>query len=170
MHGSDKSEINFRTARVEDGARLLQLVRDTDVLEPNSGYAYLLLCTHFADTVLLAERGDALVGFVAAYRPPKHPGTVFVWQIGVLADARGEGLGLRLLHRLVQLPGCRDVTHLEATVAASNTVSSRLFQSFARSMNAACEISEGFRADHFGTSIHEAEDLYRIGPLRRVQE
>ncbi len=157
----------IRNPVVEDGSAVWQLVCQSGALEPNTCYAYLLLCSHFAATCLVAERGAEICGFVGAYRPPSQPRTVFVWQIGVRREARGEGLGKRLLHGLVALPSCRDVTHLEATVAPSNVPSQRLFRGFARDLGARCEVGRGFDRTHFGPLGHESEDLYRIGPLRR---
>lgn len=143
------------------------LVRATKVLEPNTCYAYLLLATHFSDTCLVAESDGQLVGFVAAYCPPTKPGVVFVWQIGVGQEARGQGLGKRLLHHLVGLPSCQAVTHLEATIATSNEASMRLFSGFARERDVPCERSRGFEPADFGQPGHEAEELFRIGPIRR---
>jgi|SRR5690606_2653978 len=160
------ASLTLRTATRADGARIWQLVEESGVLEPNTCYAYLLLSSHFADTCVVAERDGQLLGFVAAYRPPTHPTSVFVWQIGVRAEARGLGLGKRLLHALVALPGCRDVSHLEATVAPSNIPSQRLFEGFAREQGVPCERSRGFVAEDFGGLDHEAEPLLRIGPLQ----
>ena len=167
----------FRAPTVDDGAQMHALVKDSGVLEPNTCYAYLLLATHFADTCLVAMEGDRMLGFVAAYRPPSHPEAVFVWQIGVRAEARGRGLAKRLLHELVERPACAEVTHLEATVDPANEPSCRLFRAFARERGVPCDVSPGFAPHHFttkhfaphhkGPAEHPPEDLHRIGPLRR---
>lgn len=158
--------ITIRPPSVADGAAIWAFVSANQVLEPNTCYAYLLLATHFADTCLVAESGDQLVGFVAAYIPPTKPDAIFVWQIGVDAAARGQGLGTRLLHQLVTLPDCQKVTHMEATVAVSNEPSQRLFSRFARERAVPCKRCRGFVAADFGSLDHEAEELFRIGPLR----
>ncbi|MFT5429400.1 MAG: L-2,4-diaminobutyric acid acetyltransferase [Myxococcota bacterium] len=163
----DSSHIHVRHPSVSDGAAIWELVGSTQVLEPNTCYAYLLLATHFADTCLVAESDGHLIGFVAAYRPPTKPGVVFVWQIGVSHVARGRGLAKRLLHDLVDLPACEAVTHLEATVAATNEPSLRLFSGFARERGVPCERGRGFEAADFSPLTHESEALLRIGPLRR---
>lgn len=107
------------------------------------------------------------MAFVAAYRPPTRPETLFVWQIGVDGSARRCGLGRRLLDQLLQLPACAGVTHLEATVTPSNTASRRLLESFARTRGVECifDASAGFPATLFGGAGHEQEDRVRIGPL-----
>ncbi|PRQ03005.1 L-2,4-diaminobutyric acid acetyltransferase [Enhygromyxa salina] len=161
------SELSLRRPRVADGAAIWALVRESGVLEPNTCYAYLLLSTHFAGTCVVAERDGELVGFALGYRPPTRPEAVFVWQIGVRADARGAGLGKRLLHQLVELPDAADATFLEATVGTSNQASARLFLGFARERGVACERAPGFESADFGPLEHEPEPLYRIGPLRK---
>ena len=152
---------------MEDGASVWKLACDSGVLEANSCYAYLLLCTDFADTCLIVERDRELLGFVVAYRPPSNPDSVFVWQIAIRDDARGQGLGQRLLGALVELPGCEGITALEATVGRSNLASHRLFRAFARERGAGCEVTEGFTRAHFGSLAHEEEDRFRIGPLQK---
>lgn len=163
--------VALRGARATDAAAMWALVHETGALEPNTPYAYLLLCTHFADTTVVATRDDgALIGFVAAYRPPVKPDVVFVWQIGVAPAARGAGLGKRLLRALIALPGCADVRALEATVMPSNTASRELFRAFARTLGVHCTRRPGFPADLFprvpgDAAPHEAEELFHIGPL-----
>lgn len=162
----------FRAPTLSDAAPLWALVRATGVLEPNSAYAYLLLSTHFASTGMVAERDGRLVGFVSAYVPPSRPDAVFVWQIGVHPDAQGAGLGRRMLLELLARPACASAKYLEATVGVSNRASERLFRSVARILETGCEVTPWFLPEHFpasesGATAHEAEPLYRIGPLRR---
>ena len=157
----------IRRPRLEDAAAIWRLASESRVLEQNSCYAYLLLCQHFGDTCLIAEKNDQLVAFVAAYRPPTNPDVVFVWQIGVHGSERGKGLGSALLDRLVKRPACSDVRYLEATVSPSNGASERLFSGFARRHSTSLERTMGFSHELFAGTEHEDEELFRIGPLRR---
>jgi L-2,4-diaminobutyric acid acetyltransferase len=154
----------LRTPAREDGAAVWQLVGDTGGLEQNSAYAYLLLCTHFRDTCVVAERDGALLGCVLAYRPPREPDCVFVWQVGVAPAARGQGLGGDMLDAVVDLPACRDVQFMTASVAANNRASRALFAGFARRRNAALTEQAFLPAECFPNS-HAAEPLLKIGPL-----
>lgn len=135
------------------------------MLELNSCYAYLLFCSDFRDTCVVAEEAGRLAGFVIAYRPPRRPGSVFVWQVGVSPHFRKRGIGVRLLRHLVMLPSCREVEYLEATVAPSNVASRRLFESVARQLGATLRTESGFESSDFGAESHEKEELVRIGPL-----
>jgi len=141
-----------------------RLVDETGGLELNTGYAYVLLCDHFAATTIVAESDGQLVGFVAAYVPPSRHDTVFVWQVGVHPDARGQGIASSLLDALIGCDACRSVQALEATVSPSNAASRRLFESFAERHGAPFAWSDGYPATHFA-GTHEPENLIRIGPV-----
>lgn len=156
-------DVTLRPPRRGDGARLHAFVERSS-LETNSRYAYLLLGRHFRDTCVLAEHEGELVGFVAAYRLPRRPDTLFVWQVGVAEVARGQGLGLRMLTTLVCRADAPVVRCLEATVEAGNRASQRLFAALARELRTTCTTARGFTAEEFGDQDHDDEVLHRVGP------
>lgn len=164
MDDADKPSIVVRGATPADGKHVWRLVGDSEALEQNTAYAYLLLCDHFGDTSVVAERDGEIVGMVMAYRPPREPNAVFVWQVGVDKSARGQGLASRLLDAVVRLPGCRGVDTMLATVAPSNEASRALFGAFARRHDAPETERAGFTPDLF-PGDHEAEPELRIGPF-----
>src|SRR5699024_4570510 len=92
-----EAEITFREPDKHDGAAIAQLVRDTNVLDVNSVYAYLLIGEHFGRTSVYAEIDGQCAGFISAYCPPDKPETVFVWQVGVAEAGRGRGMATRML-------------------------------------------------------------------------
>lgn len=154
--------MKIRRPCAEDGARVWQLVQSSGVLDCNSSYVYLLLCTHFADTCAVAEEGDDLLGFVTGYRLPDKPQTWFVWQVAVSATARGRGLGKRLLRTV--LARHEDIRAVEATVSPSNHASRALFTSLARDLGVPLREGRGFASPLFPDS-HEDEPMLRIGPV-----
>lgn len=162
------ASVGYRTPRPEDGRAVHGLVREGGGLELNTGYAYVLLCDHFAETTVLAETDGELVGFVAAYVPPTKPEAVFVWQVGVHPKSRGLGVASSLLDALLAREACREVAFLEATVSPSNAASRRLFESFAQRHGASFTWADGYPATHFD-GPHEPENLIRVGPLRSVK-
>ncbi|MEZ6095241.1 MAG: diaminobutyrate acetyltransferase [Pirellulaceae bacterium] len=155
----------FSNPAISDGRFIYDLVVQSNVLDVNSRYAYLLWCSEFGQHSIVCTKGKTLVGFVNAFRPPDRQDHLFVWQIAVDERMRGMGLGLRLLCELVDLPANRDIRFLDAHVGESNEASAKLFTSFANRKVApmACEI--GFSAADFGPECHEQEWLYRIGPF-----
>lgn len=168
----EKPEVFFRSATTEDGARMWSFVKEHGVLELNSAYCYMLMTTHFGGHCAIAETSATsdgegkrkLVGFVLSYRPPQKPEELFVWQIGVHPDMRGRGLAKRMLHQLLTQPANRGVQYITASVATDNEPSRALFRGFARETNVECEESEFFTTEMFPQG-HEAEDLFRIGPM-----
>ena len=160
-----ETDLVLRTPTAEDAVAVYDLVRRCGALEPNTAYAYLLLCTDFAGTCIVAELQGRVIGCVLGYRPPDRPDTVFVWQVGVDVEARGQGLASRLVNALVDTDACSGVRWLEATVAPSNAASMRLFRGVARRRNVECYEEPRFEPHHFPESAHEAEHRLRIGPF-----
>jgi L-2,4-diaminobutyric acid acetyltransferase len=136
-------------------------------LDSNSPYAYLLLCSHFAATGLVARRGGELAGFALGYQRPDDTATAFVWQIAVAEGARGCGLGRTLLDRwFARCAGALHTPFLEATVTPSNTASRALFSDFAAKRGAALKVDVAFPSALFPEApTHEAEFGFRIGPM-----
>ena len=150
---------------IRDGKAVHALVAACKPLDLNSTYAYLLLSEHFAGTCVLARQDGRAVGFVSAYVPPERGETIFVWQVAVAADARGQGLARRMLQELLARPAVRGCRFLETTVTPSNAPSTRLFRGLARELGAPLEEKPMFQEEDFGAERHEAETLFRVGPF-----
>lgn len=159
----------LRAPKLEDAPHIWNLVDACKPLDLNSRYAYALLCHHFAETCVVAEWDSRLVGFLSAYRPPTTKDVIFVWQVAVHSDARGQGLGGRLLDELVRRPACEGVSYLETTVTPTNSPSLALFRSFAEKLDAHIGKAGLFPNTVFGETDHEEEVLYRIGPFDRIK-
>jgi len=157
---------NIRAANLNDGPSIWRLARDSGALDTNSCYAYLLLCSDFCDTCFVAYDGDQLAGFVVGYVPPQRPDVVFIWQIGVATDYRGQGLGRELLSRLVDHAAADGARYLEATVTPSNRASQRLFRSLADRRGWELTVNRHFDDELFPEVQHEQEFLIRIGPFK----
>ncbi|MDY7079590.1 MAG: diaminobutyrate acetyltransferase [Chloroflexota bacterium] len=165
MNKADIDAINIRNPNVNDGARIWNLVHDSKPLDLNSPYLYLLLCQHYYETCLVAEKDAELLGFVAAYIPPKSPDVLFVWQVAVHSCARQQGLAKALLHTLIRQDRCQNIKYIEVTIAPSNQASKNLFLSFARELNVDCKQTAFFMKEFFPEGQkHEEEILFQIGP------
>lgn len=153
----------FRHPTLADAGRLWLIARDSRALDVNPSYAYLLWCRDFACTSLVAELDGVVVGFVSGYRRPDAPEVLMVWQVAVEASAQGCGIASGLIHALINAAeGC---TALETTITDDNEVSQRLFRSVASSRGAGLRTEPLFNTELFPDG-HDAERLYRIGPLR----
>ncbi|MQA62560.1 MAG: diaminobutyrate acetyltransferase [Actinophytocola sp.] len=147
-----------------DGAALWRIARDSQKLDLNSSYAYLLWCQDFADTSVIARLDGLPVGFIIGYRKQSASDTAVVWQVAVDAAARGRGLGGRMLDSMYADLLDTGVRYLETTITPDNEASIAVFSSFADRWQTRLVRSDLFTVDDFPDG-HEQEDLYRIGPL-----
>jgi len=158
--------IVFRHPTTQDGQYFWELAKASGTLDVNSPYHYLIMCRHFGNTCLAAEKQGEVVGFVTAYIPPDAPDTLFVWQVAVNGKERGQGLGLHLLINLFKKMKSLNVKHLDATITPSNHASINLFTAAARELDAPFEFEkEFFSAADFGKNTHAPELLFHIGPI-----
>src|SRR4051812_21947835 len=83
--------LEIATPRVEDGAAIWRIARDSEVLDLNSSYSYLLWCRDFAATSVVARGSDGEpVAFVTGYVRPDRPEALVVWQVAVDHAHRGR--------------------------------------------------------------------------------
>lgn len=159
------SQILFREPRDLDGPAVSDLISACPPLDRNSRYCNLLQCTDFADTCIVAERAGELVGWISGYRLPKDPSTLFVWQVAVHADARGEALGKRMLLSLRERLAGSGVEAMRTTVTKDNHASRAMFRSVASSLGADLSERPHFDADRHFDGAHEGEQLIEIRPF-----
>jgi L-2,4-diaminobutyric acid acetyltransferase len=164
-----ENRVGVGLPRVCDGAGIHRLVAACEPLDLNSTYAYLLLCRHFAETCVRAEKEGQTVGFVSAYRLPLREDVIFVWQVAVSARLRGQGLARQMLHELLARPAVHGCRYLETTVSPSNEPSLKLFHRLARELGAPVAQQAFFNEEDFGSEQHESETLIRIGPFGHNQ-
>jgi diaminobutyrate acetyltransferase len=105
------------------------------------------------------------MGWISAYRPPARPHELFVWQVAVSKEARGQGLGGRMLDSLLARPAARGVTAITTTVTPNNDASLAMFRSLARRRDAPLERSPRFDERIHFADAHATEWEIRIGPF-----
>lgn len=151
-----------RSPELSDGGGMWRVARDSQTLDLNSSYTYLLFARDFAATSRVAVQDGEVVGFVMGYLRPEASDRLFVWQIAVDASQRGKGVAARLLDALLaDLP---QVRHLETTITEDNAASQRLFASLAERHGAEHAIEPLMTAEDF-PDAHDAEHLHVIGAL-----
>lgn len=156
--------VRYRHPSPDDGAAMYHLA-DVVGLDLNSPYAYVMWGDLFSGTSIVAEDAGSgrVVGFVTGCSVPDRPDTLFVWQVGVDPAARGRGIAATMIDRLVERTGA---THVEATVTPDNAASSQLFRSVGTRHGAPVQERTIYDEAMFPGG-HEAEVLFRIGPLQR---
>ncbi len=151
---------NVTIADIKDVYKLLTANRPYVGL--NSRYTYFLLAKDFSDTCVVALDGDRIIAFSSGYIPPKRPDTFFNWETVVHKDYRGNGLQRNLLLHQIKMVGA---TYFEGTVNPSNEASKNNFLTITRLLHAEHHERILFSEKDFGNDGHEAEVLYRIGPI-----
>ena len=168
MENNQKS-IVFRKPSLADAAGVRRLIADSPPLDMNSLYCYLLICTHFYDTSVIAENDKGIAGFISGYLSPSVDHTLFIWQVVVAKESQKQGLAKAMLEAILSRHHKIPIRYLETTVNPTNKASRSLFYSLAQSLNADCKESVLFSETDFGGEAHEDEILYRIGPFDTTQ-
>lgn len=163
----DENTIQLISPLSTHGFSVSQLVASCPPLDNNSIYCNLLQCSHFSDTSVAALRNNELVGFVSGYRIPARPQTLFVWQVAVSEDVRGQGLATRMIEEIIGRSACKDIRFIETTITPDNQGSWRLFRALAERLDSTLSESLMFdRNDHF-QGLHDSEVLVKIGPFQQ---
>lgn len=164
----DAEEPRTRTPRLRkpvarDGAEIWELVRRCKPLDENSMYCNLVQAEHFRDTCVIAEDPDtgALLGWISGHLIP-GAGALFVWQVAVSPEGRGQGLGCRMLAELVSRPECGDAQEMRTTITRDNQASWALFRSFARNIGGTLNEAPHFERDVHFDGRHATEHLVTI--------
>lgn len=160
-----KNEIKISKPSKKQGKKIYELVRSTKVLDVNSEYLYLLQTTHFRDICSVATYEDKVIGFVSGYMIPNEPNTLFIWQVAVDSEFRGNDLARRLIMDIIQRKEL-NVNYLHTTVSPSNNSSIRVFEKVAAYYETKM-ISETFIEVSDFIDEHEEEVLYKIGPFQK---
>ncbi len=148
-----------------------RIARDSQTLDLNSSYAYVLYARDFADTCRIAFVDGRPAGFVLGYRRPNDESCLFIWQVAVDADSRGLGLAGRMLDDLLHDDSIDPpVRTIHTTITDDNIASQNTFRSLAKRWgDAPVAVTALFETEHLGLSepggeVHDPERLYEIGP------
>lgn len=166
MRKLEKTQVKFRTPVVQDGQAMWKLAKESQSLDLNSAYSYLMLCEMFKETCCIAEHENRAVGFVSGFHKPLERDTLFIWQIAVSKSLQGQGIARMMLRQLLARDENSGVRYIEASVGPDNLASRKLFLGLAAELGAECALTELFKAELFPDSnTHADEILFRIGPI-----
>lgn len=157
------AQLQLRIPEMTDGVDVQRLVHACPPLDHNSTYVYLLLCSHFSQSCVVAHLNNELIGFISAYLHPQKNNTLFVWQVAVHEKARGLGVAAQMLEHLLARPALQPIHYVETTVDPENAASRRLFEKLAKSHKVQITESLFLQPEHFLTP--QVEPLLSIGPL-----
>jgi len=161
----ETNTFNFRIPEINDSPEVYSLIKNTPPLDLNSEYCYMLQCSYFKNNSIIAESESIIAGFISGYIHPENENVLFVWQVAVHENYRGNGIASSMITELLKRDCHKNITYIETTVTPSNKASSALFHSIAAKLNTSCSINDFFDKDLFINEGHETEELYRIGPF-----
>lgn len=127
------SPINIRNLGPED-AHILDRVRpglSAETLDPSQVWAFL--ATRVNELVVALDQGE-VVGFASGttVMHPDHPTEFLIAKVAVHPDLRRQGIGRRLMQRIMALAEDRGCVHIWAPAREDNVA----FRSLAASLNA----------------------------------
>lgn len=160
-----KNEIIISKPSKKQGKQIYDLVKSTKVLDVNSEYLYLLQTTHFRDMCSVATYQEKVIGFVSGYMIPNEQNTLFIWQVAVDSNYRGNDLARKLIMDIIQRKEL-NVNYLHTTVSPSNNASIRVFEKVAAHYETQMTNETFIEVDDF-IDEHEEEVLYKIGPFKK---
>ncbi|WP_394151171.1 diaminobutyrate acetyltransferase [Vibrio maritimus] len=146
----------------EDGLKVNKLVAQTEALDDNSTYCNFLQAIHFQDTSIAAFYKGRLAGFVSGYLKPNQPSTLFIWQVVVDRDFRGQGVAKKMLSRLLERENLHSINAIETTITEDNLASWSLFRGIEKEKGEQGNVSVFLDHDVHFEGQHETEHLYRI--------
>ena len=127
--------MSIRTVSVSDVSDVRVFVDRCKPLTLHTAVTYGVLFRNFSELCFVFEDNERIIGFLAALRGTSHSDAVYVWQLGVSADMRGQGISHKLLDALAQSSKSIGISKLHVGIEPSNDVSLKVFESYARKQN-----------------------------------
>lgn len=113
-------DIRVRTAEAADYDRIVAVVDDWWG-RPVRQVLPRLFLDHFHGTSFIAERGEALAGFVVGFLSPSAADTAYIHFVGVDPRLRGRGLARLLYEKFFGLAAAHGRNVVRAITAPVNT-------------------------------------------------
>lgn len=135
--------VRIRRARVADLARLVEIENSVFATDRMSARQWRRHIASDAADVLVAERASAVVGAAVVFHHARH-GIARLYSIAVAPEARGAGIGEKLLAAVEREARRRGRTRCRLEVRKDNAAARRLYE------------RRGYRA--FGTRAGYYED------------
>ena len=164
-----KQNIQIKNPDSDYGYQISELIKNSPPLDLNSTYLYFIQSHYFNKTCAIAVNEiDRVIGFVSGFQDPRKKDTLFIWQVAISKDARGNRLASKLIHFILQEHP--HMQFIETTITKDNTSSISLFNKISQELNTNI-IEEPFldKSKHF-LNQHDSENLFRIGPFKILKE
>src|SRR5699024_7803413 len=98
----DERVVQFREPTADDGKEMFRIVKESEVLDINSSYSYLMWNRYINITSIVPSCEDEVIRFVSGFLGPDSTDTLFVWRIAVDPKFGSHGLATKLIDQLIQ--------------------------------------------------------------------
>lgn len=164
----DLTSLTLRAPTLTDGMDVYRLIENSPPLDTNSSYCNLLQCSHFSSTSVAADADGDLVGFISGYILPDRPNTLFIWQVAVAEQARGQRLASKMLAHILSREHCKNVSYIETSITVDNQASLNVFKGLAKTLGADIQTSPWMDKELHFSGLHDSEPLVRVGPFNHT--
>ena len=161
----NKTEITITKPNKKYAKYIYELVQESKLLDVNSEYLYLLLCEHFSGTCSIAVCKEKVIGFVSAYILPEQKNTLFIWQMAVDDEFRGNDLARKLILNIIKREENINIEYINTTISPNNVASQNVFKKLKKSLYTEITSEFFFQLTDFKQE-HNKEVLYKIGPFK----
>ncbi|MCB6203029.1 GNAT family N-acetyltransferase [Extibacter muris] len=135
--------IQIKDIKEEQIPAIVELVgRCGPYVQPHPDYYYWLFSHYGSAYTLYAEEDGCIIGFVSSFPMNCRENEIFVIQICVDNQHRGQGIGEKLLDTLYQRHQSGGRCVLECTISPKNLASQRTFRKLAAKYNGSWEWKE----------------------------
>ena len=123
-----EKKLTIRTAIEKDFLNIWGFVRNCKPLESYGAHFYRIMLRYFGDSCFIAEQDGEIVGFILGFETQRHPGSYFLWQIGVHPKFQGQGIGAKILAHMEDETRRKGCVRIEVTIDPENCPSQKLFE------------------------------------------
>lgn len=120
--------MDITTARLEEVFKIHELIGKLEGLVQHPVHFYNIMIRYFGNTFFVAKEGDKIAGFVWGFISQSDPEVLFLWQIGVTEEYRGNQLSRKLIDSFTQAARDNGCTRIHATVEPENIPSWKMFE------------------------------------------
>jgi len=158
------STATIRRVMPSDGGLLRDLVLACPPLDVHTPYTYWVQSAYFSSQCFIAERAGEPVGFLTSVGSGSR---ILLWQIGVLPEARSQGIALDLVRAMVSWARSHGADSFDVSIAPDNAASLALFERCAADVNGRLERRSAIDLrDSRDPDFREVEVIYcfHLGP------
>ncbi len=153
------SKIIIRKVEEEDASTLRYLASICPPLDVHTHYTFWVLCRFFSDSCFIASEDGENIGYITAVDTKEG---LFIWQIGILKEKRGNGLAYRLIEKVFDIAKKKG-SRILVTIAEDNKRSFNTFKNYCERNSAVMKPIDELRINDIDDfDFLEKETVYSI--------